>query len=58
MPADFLSVLKAFQDAGESPFADVAVRQCGHLMQIERAAGRPKDLDDVKRLSELPRYLS
>jgi hypothetical protein len=51
-PMDFTSLLA---DSSLVPLTDTAVRVASldHLVGIKRAAGRPKDLDDVRRLLEL-----
>lgn len=51
-PMDFKAL---YADSQLLPLAttNVRVASIAHLIAIKQAAGRPKDLDDVKRLVEL-----
>jgi hypothetical protein len=62
MPTDFLTVLSEYQerniryaDSVLLPLAttNVRVASIAHLIEIKKAAGRPKDLEDVNRLAKL-----
>jgi len=45
-----------WSEAEETTIAGVSVRvpSLRHLIEMKRAAGRPKDLEDLKYLEELP----
>jgi hypothetical protein len=51
-PMDFKAL---YEDSLLLPLATTTVRvaSVAHLIAIKQAAGRPKDLDDVSRLTEL-----
>jgi len=53
-PMDFEAL---YQDSLSLPLATTNVRiaSVDHLIAIKQAAGRPKDLEDVNRLTELRR---